>query len=67
VGSPDTVAAKMGEFMQEVGGDGYLCYVGVTRRDIAEVVDGLGSALRPRKLIRDGYRYDNFRDNLMEF
>jgi hypothetical protein len=41
VGSPDTVAAKMGEAMEEVGGDGFLLSPIVTRRNIAEIADGL--------------------------
>jgi long-chain alkane monooxygenase len=67
VGSPDTVAAKMGEAMEEVGGDGFLLSPEVTRRNIAEIADGLAPALRRRGLIRSGYDYDTFRDNLLEF
>lgn len=67
VGSPDTVAAKMGEAMQEIGGDGYLLSPIVTRRNIAEIADGLSPALRKRGLIRDGYNHSTFRENLMEF
>lgn len=67
VGSPDTVAAKMGEAMDEVGGDGYLLSPTVTRRNIAEIADGLAPALRKRGLIRDGYNHSTFRENLLEF
>ncbi|MFD5179454.1 FMNH2-dependent monooxygenase, partial [Nocardia sp. NPDC058379] len=66
-GSPDTVAAKMGEVMDEVGGDGFLLSPPVTRRHIAEIADGLAPALRRRGLIRDGYNYSTFRENLLEF
>jgi long-chain alkane monooxygenase len=67
VGSPDTVAAKMGEAMEEIGGDGFLLSPDVTRRNIAEIADGLAPALRRRGLIRSGYSYDTFRENLLEF
>ena len=67
VGSPDTVAAKMGEIMQEVGGAGYLIGNTVTRHAIAEIADGLAPALKRRGLIRDGYEHALFRDNLLAF
>jgi alkanesulfonate monooxygenase SsuD/methylene tetrahydromethanopterin reductase-like flavin-dependent oxidoreductase (luciferase family) len=67
VGSPDTVAAKMGEVMEEVGGDGFIFYSDVTRRSFSEVADGLAPALRRRGLIRSGYDQENFRENLLEF
>ena len=67
VGSPDTVAGMMDEIMQEVGGDGFLMGNTVTRREIAEIADGLAPALRARGLIRDGYEHALFRDNLLAF
>jgi len=67
VGSPDKVAAQMGEAMQEVGGDGFLLSPAVTRRNIAEIADGLGPALRTRGLIRSGYDHATFRENLLAF
>jgi len=69
VGSPDTVAAKMGELMDEVGGDGFLVYQprNLNRRTIAEYTDGLSPALRRRGLIRDGFDAVPFRDNLLAF
>lgn len=69
IGSPDTVAAKMGEIMEEVGGDGFLMYqpASLNRRTIAEYVDGLSPALRRRGLIRDGFDNVPFRDNLLAF
>ncbi|GAA4711322.1 NtaA/DmoA family FMN-dependent monooxygenase [Phytohabitans rumicis] len=66
-GSPDTVAAMMGEVMAEVGGDGFLLSPSVTRRHIAEIADGLAPALRRRGLIRDGYNHTTFRENLLDF
>jgi long-chain alkane monooxygenase len=67
VGSPDTVAARMGEVMTEVGGDGFLLYSDMTRRGISAVADGLAPALRRRGLIRDGYDHTTFKDNLLAF
>lgn len=67
VGSPETVAAKMGEIMDEVGGDGFILYSDVTRRSISEISDGLAPALRRRGLIRNGYDYPTFRENLLAY
>jgi FMN-dependent oxidoreductase (nitrilotriacetate monooxygenase family) len=66
-GAPDTVAALMGEAMEEVGGDGFLLSPVVNRRNIAEIADGLGPALQKRGLVRRGYTYNTFRENLLEF
>jgi len=57
----------MGEIMEEVGGDGFLLYLPTTRRNMAEVADGLAPALRRRGLIRDGYSGTTLRDHLLEF
>ena len=55
VGSPDTVAARMAEVMEEVGGDGFLITTADTsRRVIAEICDGLVPALQARGLARRG-------------
>ncbi|OLT11908.1 FMNH2-dependent monooxygenase [Pseudonocardia sp. CNS-139] len=67
VGSPDTVAAQMDEAIQESGADGFLVAHPVTRKNITEICDGLAPALRRRGLIRTGYPYRTFRENLMEF
>jgi FMN-dependent oxidoreductase (nitrilotriacetate monooxygenase family) len=67
VGSPDTVAAIMGEMMQAAGGDGFLIASPVTRKAVGEIADGLAPALRRRKLMRSGYGHEFFRDNLLEF
>jgi FMN-dependent oxidoreductase (nitrilotriacetate monooxygenase family) len=67
VGSPDTVAGKMGDIMDEVGGDGFLIYLPMTRRNIAEVSDGLAYALRKRGLVREEYEHQNLTDNLLSF
>jgi FMN-dependent oxidoreductase (nitrilotriacetate monooxygenase family) len=67
VGSAGTVAAKMAEAMDAVGGDGFLVSHALTRRAIAEVTDGLAPVLRRRGLIRQNYGSPLFRDNLLEF
>jgi FMN-dependent oxidoreductase (nitrilotriacetate monooxygenase family) len=67
VGSPDTVAAKMGEAMEYAGGDGFLIAKPVTRKNIAEIADGLAPALRRRGLLRRGYEHEYFRDNLLSY
>jgi FMN-dependent oxidoreductase (nitrilotriacetate monooxygenase family) len=67
VGTPDSVAVKLGEYMAEVGGDGYLISGAVTRRYISEIADGLAPKLRERGLIRNGYSHAHLRDNLLAF
>lgn len=67
VGTPDSIAAEMGEAIAEIGGDGLMITEGVTRRTIGEVTDGLAPALRRRGLIRPAYGHALFRDNLLEF
>ncbi|EHL96631.1 FMN-dependent oxidoreductase, nitrilotriacetate monooxygenase family [Acetobacteraceae bacterium AT-5844] len=68
VGTVDTIAGKMAEVMQEVGGDGFLFSMGdVSRRVVSEVADGLVPALQARGLTRKGYSYKTLRENLREF
>src|SRR5882757_7180937 len=68
VGTPDTVAARMGEVMQEVGGDGFLFSMpNVNRRTLAEIEDGLVPALQDRGLMRTAYEHKHFRDNLLAY
>jgi alkanesulfonate monooxygenase SsuD/methylene tetrahydromethanopterin reductase-like flavin-dependent oxidoreductase (luciferase family) len=70
VGTPDQVAAQMGEIMAEVGGDGFLIcnpFHRNTRRYIAEVTDGLVPALQRRGLVRTEYTQKTLRDTLLEF
>jgi FMN-dependent oxidoreductase (nitrilotriacetate monooxygenase family) len=67
-GTCDSVAARMGEVMEEVGGDGYLFSMpNVNRRSLAEIEDGLIPALQDRGLVRKAYEHKQFRDNLMAF
>jgi FMN-dependent oxidoreductase (nitrilotriacetate monooxygenase family) len=68
LGTPDSMAARMGEIMEEVGGDGFLFSMpDVNRRTLAEVEDGLMPALQARGLVRAAYTHAHFRDNLLEF
>ena len=70
IGSPDRVAARMDEAMQEVGGDGFLIstpYMKVNRRQVTEVTEGLVPALQRRGLVRTGYTKSTLRETLREF
>lgn len=68
VGTPDSVAARMGEVLAEVGGDGFLFSMpNVNRRTLAEIEDGLVPALQDRGLVRKAYEHAQFRDNLLAF
>src|SRR5258708_2381933 len=67
-GTPDAVAARMGEVMEEVGGDGFLFSMpNVNRRTLAEIEDGLVPALQDRGLMRTVYEHKHFRDNLLAY
>ncbi len=70
IGTPAQVAARMGEVMEEVGGDGFLVttpVLRVGRRYLVEVADGLVPELQRLGLTRTEYRHQLLRDNLQEF
>lgn len=68
VGSPETVASKMEEVMDEVGGDGFLVALPtVTRTSIAALTDGLAPVLQRRGAIRSEYTGATLRENLQAF
>jgi FMN-dependent oxidoreductase (nitrilotriacetate monooxygenase family) len=70
IGSPDTVADRMGEAMAAVGGDGFLIstpFQRTSRRVITEVTEGLVPALQRRGLVRTQYEGSTLRDVLLEF
>ncbi|HVE23629.1 MAG TPA: NtaA/DmoA family FMN-dependent monooxygenase [Acidocella sp.] len=70
IGTPQTVAARMGEVMEEVGGDGFLIttpILRVGRRYLVEVADGLVPELQRLGLTRTEYKHKLLRDNLQEF
>jgi FMN-dependent oxidoreductase (nitrilotriacetate monooxygenase family) len=66
-GTVESVAEQMGEVATVVGGDGFLVQAPATRRNLAEIADGLAPALRRRGLIRDGYEFATLRENLLAF
>jgi FMN-dependent oxidoreductase (nitrilotriacetate monooxygenase family) len=70
VGTPDQVAARMEEMMEEVGGDGFLIrlpFHHINRRYILEVTEGLVPALQRRGLVRTEYTRPTLRETLREF
>ena len=67
IGTPETVAQQMEEYMDYAGGDGYLVAKSVTRQNITEIADGLAPALRKRGVIRSSYDQATFRDNLLAY
>jgi FMN-dependent oxidoreductase (nitrilotriacetate monooxygenase family) len=67
VGSPETVAARMGEVMEHVGGDGFLISSDIDRRTVATISDGLVPALQKKGLTRTKYEFEHFKSNLMAF
>jgi len=70
VGSPDTVAERMGQVAEAVGGDGFLIstpFQRTSRRFIVEVTEGLVPALQRRGLARTAYSGGTLRETLTEF
>ena len=69
VGSPETVAERMANAMEAVGGDGFLIstpFQRTSRRFIVEVTEGLVPALQRRGLMRTTYRGRTLREVLTE-
>jgi long-chain alkane monooxygenase len=68
VGTPDAVARKMSDIVEEVGGDGFLITdPELTRRYISEIADGLVPALQKLGVVRKQYNHIMLRDNLLAF
>ncbi len=68
IGTPEQVADKMEAAMAEIGGDGFLMHARpLTRRYLAEVLDGLVPILQRRGLVRSRYETDTLRGHLAEF
>ena len=70
IGTPDEVADRMGQAMEEIGGDGFLIstpFQRVSRRFINEVCEGLVPALQRRGLVREAYTQPTLRQTLREF
>jgi FMN-dependent oxidoreductase (nitrilotriacetate monooxygenase family) len=72
VGTPDRVAERLEEVMEEVGGDGFLItspFQKVSNQYIVEICEGLVPALQRRGLMRSDYgdRPMTLRERLREF
>jgi alkanesulfonate monooxygenase SsuD/methylene tetrahydromethanopterin reductase-like flavin-dependent oxidoreductase (luciferase family) len=70
VGTPDSVADRLGEVMEEVGGDGFLIsspFQKVSREYVLQVCEGLVPALQRRGLTRTAYQGTQLREVLREF
>jgi FMN-dependent oxidoreductase (nitrilotriacetate monooxygenase family) len=71
VGTPDQVADRMGEVMEQVGGDGFLITrpftTLISRQYILEICEGLVPALQRRGLARTEYTKTTLRETLREF
>ncbi|WP_328773800.1 NtaA/DmoA family FMN-dependent monooxygenase [Streptomyces sp. NBC_00286] len=70
VGTPEQVAKKMGEAMEEIGGDGFLINKGgrdLSRQYITDICDGLVPALQRLGLTRTAYTKSTLRETLREF
>ena len=70
IGTPDEVAARMGEAIDEIGGDGFLISTPlqrISRRYINEICEGLVPALQARGLMRTEYTKPTLREALREF
>lgn len=68
VGTPASVAERMGEVAEAIGGDGFLIHAfPLTRRYVTEITDGLVPELQRRGLVRRAYEHEHFRDNLLSF
>ncbi len=66
-GTPESIASEMEEAMQEIGGDGFLLTAAWSRRQIADITEGLVPELQRRGLTRTEYSHDDLRGNLFEF
>jgi long-chain alkane monooxygenase len=70
IGSPATVAERMGNVAEAIGGDGLLIstpFQRTSRRFITEVTEGLVPALQRRGLIRTAYTGTTLREVLTEY
>jgi FMN-dependent oxidoreductase (nitrilotriacetate monooxygenase family) len=70
VGTPEQVADRMAEVMEEVGGDGFLIrqpFNDINRRFILEVTEAVVPILQRRGLVRTEYTAPTLRQTLREF
>ncbi|WP_298224760.1 NtaA/DmoA family FMN-dependent monooxygenase [Acidocella sp.] len=70
IGTPKSVAERMAEVMEQVGGDGFLIttpVLRVGRHYLVEVADGLVPELQRLGCVRTAYTHQLLRENLREF
>lgn len=68
IGTPEQVADQMEAAIEEIGGDGFLMHARpLTRRYLAEVLDGLVPILQRRGLVRSDYSTQHLREHLKQF
>jgi FMN-dependent oxidoreductase (nitrilotriacetate monooxygenase family) len=67
IGTADEIASKMGEAMDEVGGDGFLVTGHFKPRFVTSICDELVPELQRRGLSRKGYDHAHLNDNLQAF
>jgi long-chain alkane monooxygenase len=70
IGTPEQVARKMGEAMEEIGGDGFLIMKpgwDLNRKYISSITDGLVPELQRLGLTRTEYTKSTLRQTLREF
>jgi FMN-dependent oxidoreductase (nitrilotriacetate monooxygenase family) len=71
VGTPDQVADRLADVMEQVGGDGFLITrpftTNISRQYILEICEGLVPALQRRGLVRTEYTKNTLRETLREF
>ncbi len=70
VGTPQQVAQRMGEIMEEVGGDGFLISKqgrDLSRSYVRDITDGLVPELQRQGLARTAYSVSTLRETLREF
>jgi len=70
IGTPEQVAQRMAEAMEEIGGDGFLIAKpgwDMSRKYITQICDGLVPALQRLGVVRTEYTASTLRDTLREF
>jgi alkanesulfonate monooxygenase SsuD/methylene tetrahydromethanopterin reductase-like flavin-dependent oxidoreductase (luciferase family) len=68
IGTPEQVADQMEAAMAQIEGDGWLFHARpLTRRYLAEILDGLVPILQKRGLVRTHYTTAMLREHLREF
>ncbi|WP_075215280.1 NtaA/DmoA family FMN-dependent monooxygenase [Mongoliimonas terrestris] len=70
IGTPDSVAERLGDVMEQVGGDGFLIsspFQKVNRQYINQICEGLVPALQRRGLTRTTYTKSTLRETMREF